>query len=100
MTLTGSRSRSRRRLTVRPRRFCASAWSGWPAEWWPPDWQRVTALSGIAWACVDFNARNLATMPPYLVNAAPTLDAEWMRNPDPELYSSWENFAKQVFWDY
>ena len=39
-------------------------------------------------------------MPPYLVNAAPTLDAGWLVNPEPSLYTSWEEFAKQLFWDY
>ena len=39
-------------------------------------------------------------MPPYLVDAAPTLDAGWLTNPEPSLYSSWEEFAKQLFWDY
>ena len=57
-------------------------------------------LTGIAWACVDFNARNLAAMPPYLVNAAPNLDSGWLTNPSSEIYSSWDEFAKQMFWDY
>ena len=39
-------------------------------------------------------------MPPYIVNGAPTLDTGWMTNPDPDIYSSWEEFAKQLFWDY
>ena len=33
-------------------------------------------------------------MPPYLVDAAPTLDAGWLTNPDPDIYSSWEEFCK------
>jgi HK97 family phage portal protein len=39
-------------------------------------------------------------MPPYLVGAAPSLDSDWLRNPDPDVYVSWEEFAKQLFWDY
>ena len=39
-------------------------------------------------------------MPPYLVNAAPSIDAGWLTNPDPDIYSSWEEFAKQLFWDW
>lgn len=82
--------------TIRP-----SAWSGWPAEWWTPNWYgRVADLTDTAWTCVDLNSSILATMPPYIVNGAPTLDSGWMTNPDPELYSSWEEFAKQLFWDY
>jgi len=57
-------------------------------------------LTDIAWACVDLNASLLSTMPPYLVNAAPTLDAGWMTNPDPDVYTSWEEFAKQLFTDF
>lgn len=78
-----------------------SAWSGWPAEWATPNWGgHVQRLTDTAWTCVDLNASVLASMPPYLVQAAPTLDAEWMRNPDPNVYTSWEEFAKQLFWDY
>jgi len=54
----------------------------------------------MAWACLDLNASVLATMPPYLVNAPPTLDATWLRNPDPAIYTAWEEFAKALFWDY
>jgi len=42
----------------------------------------------------------LAPMPPYLVAAAPSLPADWMNNPAPALYTSWEEFAKQLFWDF
>ena len=86
---------------VPPSKILPSPWSGWPAEWWPPLWDgRVQSLTDTAWTCVDLNASLLATMPPYLVDAAPTLDAEWIRNPDPDVYTSWEEFAKQLFWDY
>ena len=51
-----------------------SLWSGWPSAWWPPLWnQHVQTLTDTAWTCVDLNASVLSTMPPYLVNAAPTL---------------------------
>jgi HK97 family phage portal protein len=78
-----------------------SAWSGWPGEWDTPNWWgRTDPLTDLAWACVDLNASVLSTMPPYLVNAAESLDATWIDNPDPDLYTSWEEFAKQLFWDY
>ena len=85
-----------------PLQVLPSAWSGWPASWWPPAWgnSQFSRLTDTAWFCVDLNASLLATMPPYLVNAADSLDAEWLRNPDPDVYSSWEEFAKQLFWDY
>jgi HK97 family phage portal protein len=85
-----------------PPRIMPSAWSGWPADWWPPAWDtgRLGDLTDTAWMCVDYNASQLAAMPPYLVNAAPSLSAGWLTNPDPELYGCWEEFAKQLFWDY
>jgi len=87
-------------------RIIPSAWSGWPADWWPPFWGGggTTAwaqqLTDTAWMCVDLNASILSTMPPYLVGAAVSLDQGWMQNPDPDTYTSWEEFAKQLFWDY
>ena len=37
-------------------------------------------------------------MPPYLVGAP--AEPEWLPNPDPDIYTSWDEFAKQLFWDY
>ena len=70
-------------LTVAPPSvIMPSAWDGWPAEWWPPAWGgRVQSLTDLAWACIDTNARALAQMPPYLVGAAPTIDAGWLTEP-------------------
>jgi len=85
-----------------PPRITPSAWSGWPADWWPPLWssQSLQALTDIAWLCIDRNASLLSTFPPYLKDAAPSLSADWLGNPDPELYTSWEEAAKQLFWDF
>jgi HK97 family phage portal protein len=77
------------------------AWSGWPAEWQTPNWfGHVQQLTDTAWACLDKNASIFSSMPPYLVGASPTLATEWMTNPDPDLYGSWNEFAKQLMWDY
>lgn len=84
-----------------PLRIVPSAWSGWPAEWMTPQWGgALQPLTDVAWSCLDLNASVLATMPPYLVNAAPSLDAGWLSNPDPDLYSSFEEFMKQCAWDF
>jgi HK97 family phage portal protein len=85
-----------------PPRIIPSAWSGWPADWWPPPWnsQHTESLTDTAWMCLDLNANALATMPPYLVGAAPTLSADWLNNPDPDVYASWEEFLKQAVWDF
>ena len=78
-----------------------SSWSGWPAEWVMPLWGgAVQSLTDIAWFCVDLNASLLSTMPPYLVNAVPSLPRDWLTNPDPDKYASWEEFAKQLFWNF
>ena len=86
---------------IPPPRVMPSAWSGWPADW-TPGWgnSQLNALTDTAWACLDLNSSLLATMPPYLVGASPALDTGWMRNPQPLTYTSWEEFAKQLFWDY
>lgn len=76
-------------------------WSGWPADWDTPSWfGRAEELADTAWACLDLNSSVLASMPPYLVGAAPSLGADWLNNPDPDRYTGWCEFARQLFWDY
>src|SRR5215471_16139493 len=76
-----------------PARIIPSAWSGWPGDWWPPAWQSggymQQQLTDCAWMCVDYNTAQLAAMPPYLKGAAPTLSADWLNNPDDDIYTSW-----------
>jgi HK97 family phage portal protein len=82
--------------TIRP-----SAWSGWPAEWQTPNWGgQFASLTDTAWMCIDLNSSLLSTMPPYLVGAAESLSSDWINNPQPETYASWEEFMKQLAWDY
>jgi HK97 family phage portal protein len=84
-----------------PPRVLAMPWSGWPAEWATPVWSGPLAtMTDIAWLCADQNCQQLAAMPPYLVNAAPTLSADWLRNPDPDVYGCWAEFAHALYWDY
>jgi HK97 family phage portal protein len=78
-----------------------SRWAGWPDEWPVPGWTSgLQRLTDTAWGCVDLNASILSTMPPYLVGASPGLPRDWLTNPDPAKYTSWDEFAKQLFWDY
>jgi phage portal protein BeeE len=76
-------------------------WSGWPAEWATPSFgtQRLEDFTDIAWMCLDLNSWVLSSMPPYLIGAAPSLDAGWLSNPDPDIYNCWEEFAQNLFWD-
>jgi HK97 family phage portal protein len=79
----------------------AQPWAGWPADWTTPNWfGQLETLTDIAWACLDLNSSVAASMPPYLVNAAPSLDAGWLINPDPDRYTSWEEFFRQLWWDF
>lgn len=88
------------RIPPPPRVAGPMPWSGWPAEWSPGWGSPLQPLTDTAWTCLDLNASSLAAMPPYLVGASPNLDAEWMRNPNPDVYTSWAEFAKQLFWDF
>src|SRR5262245_47537648 len=85
-----------------PPRIVPSAWSGWPAEWWPPLWSgsSLQSLTDTAWVCIDKNAGAFSGMPPYLKDARTSLSADWLNNPNPDLYSCWEEFAKAYWWDF
>jgi HK97 family phage portal protein len=80
----------------------AAGWSGWPATWQTPGWSPgIQKLADTAWDCLDLNSRVLSTMPTYKTRDGRVVEPEdWMSNPDPEVYVSWAEFAKQLFWDY
>src|SRR4029077_7312682 len=64
-------------------------------------WGHVETLVDTAWMCLDLNASIISTMPPYtLTGGLMSAQPGWMPNPDPDLYSSWDEFAKQLWWDY
>ena len=81
-----------------------SAWSGYPANWNVPDWQvnqGINSLVDIAWQCLDLQSNIVSAMPVYQTKNGRIVDPEqWMANPDPEIYSCWQEFAKQLFWDF
>lgn len=81
----------------------ASPWSGWPSTWETPFLTSVQGrcLVDTAWACLDLNASVLSTMPVYKTRGRQVVEPEtWMTTPDPTMYASWQEFAKQLFWDY
>lgn len=86
----------------RPPAVWSSPWSGWPGEWMTPAWNsRFEELVDTAWNCLDLNSSILSTMPPYLTRADGIIPStSWLTNPDPDLYTSWDEFAKQLWWDY
>jgi Phage portal protein len=84
--------------------FYPSPWAGWPSSWSTPNWDmgsRFNELVDVAWTCLDINSSVLSTMPVYRTQKGKVVSpASWMTNPDPSIYSSWEEFAKQLFWDF
>ena len=82
-----------------------SPWSGWPSGWDVPEWGdstgKISKLVDTAWACLDLNSSVLSTMPVYRTQAGEITpnSPQWMTNPDPSIYNSWAEFAKQFFWD-
>lgn len=80
-----------------------SPWSGWPAEWATPSWQQgqYGDLVDSAWMALDLNSSVLSSMPVYLCRGSEVIEPRtWVVNPDPMIYASWAEFAKQLFWDY
>lgn len=81
-----------------------SAWSGYPADWATPNWGSqlgMQKLIDVAVAAIDLNASVLASFPVYLLKNGQVLPPRpYLFNPDPDIYSSWAEFAKQLFWDF
>jgi hypothetical protein len=81
-----------------------SPWPGWPTDWLDPTWDGYSgfnALVDTAWACLDLNSSVISSMPPYLTRGGEIVPSKsWMGNPDPDRYVSWDDFAKEAFWQY
>jgi HK97 family phage portal protein len=82
-----------------------SPWDGWPAQWATPAWgssgSTVEQLTDVAWAALDLNSSVLSAMPVYRIRGGRVLPpTTWMTNPDPDIYTDWSEFAKQLFWDF
>jgi HK97 family phage portal protein len=82
-----------------------SPWDGWPASWATPAWGQMgpkfEELVDTAWAALDLNSSVLSAMPVYRTRSGRVLEPmTWMMNPDPTIYTSWHEFAKQLFWDF
>lgn len=79
-------------------------WSGYPSGWSTPNWGLQAGLNKLvdtAWNCLDLNSSVLASMPVYRLKSGVVVSPfSWMANPDPMIYTSWQEFAKQLFWDF
>lgn len=86
-----------------------SPWAGWPGDWSTPNWAAgpgashmgLQRLIDTAWACIDQNANILSSFPPYRLRNGKILPPPgYLINPDDSIYTSWAEFAKQLFWDF
>jgi hypothetical protein len=63
--------------------------------------QGLQKLVDTARDCIDLNSSILAAMPVYRVASGQVqAPLSWMSNPDPDIYTSWNEFARQLFTDY
>lgn len=91
-----------------PKGFYPSAWAGWPSAW-GTSWGNYAGGAGITdpvlgrkvstvFSCVELNANALGSMPVTVAeNGRPVDPAQypWTENPDPRLYSGWDEFVVQ-----
>ena len=94
--------------TPTPKGFAPSPWAGYPSSWGTA-WGNWSGGSGLAdpvmgrkvstvFSCVELNANALGSMPVSISeNGRPIDPAEyaWTENPDPRLYSGWDEFVVQ-----
>jgi HK97 family phage portal protein len=77
------------------------AWQGWPVGWETPLWNGQVSMGRLVstlWTCIDLNTRQLASFPVYGMKGASQFRLpDWCNNPEPEIYSDWVEFAKQLF---
>lgn len=87
----------------------AQAWAGWPAEWAVPSTATGTigglpqVGTDIVWTCIDRNATAVADMPPYMTRGPDLVRVPippYIENPQPEVYSHWGEFVRQIWWSY
>jgi HK97 family phage portal protein len=88
--------------------FLPSAWGGWPSAWgtsWS-NWGGAGAITdpvlgrkvSTVFTCVELNANALGSMPVTVAENGRPIDASqyaWTDNPDPRLYSGWDEFVVQ-----
>jgi HK97 family phage portal protein len=94
--------------TPTPKGFTPSPWAGLPSAWgtsWS-NWGGGAGLSdpvlgrkvSTVFSCVELNANALGSMPVAITENGRPIDPEeypWTENPDPRLYSGWDEFVVQ-----
>lgn len=91
-----------------PRGFAPSPWAGYPSQW-GTGWSNWGGGSGLqdpvlgrkvstVFTCTELNSNALASMPVTITENGRPIDPEqyaWTDNPDPRLYSGWDEFVVQ-----
>lgn len=94
--------------TPTPPTFLPSPWAGYPGGW-GTSWSNWAGGSGITdpvmgrkvstvFSCVELNANALGSMPVAITERGRPIDPDeyaWTENPDPRLYSGWDEFVVQ-----
>lgn len=83
----------------------AQAWAGWPVEWAVPTDALMGGMvtSDVVFACVDKNATAVSSMPATAADPDGnpfTSQPPWLVNPQPEVYTHWSEFIRQMWWSY
>lgn len=91
-----------------PKGFYPSAWAGYPSGWgtaWNNWGGTVGAIDPVmgrkvstVFSCVELNANALGSMPVGITEKGRPIDPDeyaWTENPDPRLYSGWDEFVVQ-----
>jgi HK97 family phage portal protein len=78
-------------------------WAGWPQEWDTPRWGDTVGIGALAarvsvvFGAIDLNSSILSSMPPLRLGPEGPLESlPWMANPQPEVYSGWQEAFEQV----
>ncbi len=88
--------------------FLPSPWAGWPSAWGTA-WNNGGAAGAVmdpvlgrkvstVFSCVELNANALGSMPLSVAENGRPIDPTeyaWTENPDPRLYSGWDEFVVQ-----
>lgn len=78
-----------------------SPWAGWPVEWATPSTTSPATALDVIWSCLDKNSSITGSMPVFVTKARERIAApSWVDNPQPEVYTSWADFWRAVWWSW
>jgi HK97 family phage portal protein len=77
-----------------------NAWSGWPVDWYAPNWTPqqgwLGSRIGTVGTCCDTIGRTCSELVPVVMRGTETVDPQpgWTTNPEPLLYASWDEWQR------